>query len=346
MTVKSSNAVPKSEQQVKNLAKPGRRLFKKLLWAEIVGLLLLGFLLLLFNGLLAKPIPDSYIPISGGDLQISFSGDFTQQEVHIVERWLAEMTDAVETVYGQFPLAKPHVRIYRANSGSGPVPWGQINRPAKSRVDLHVNLNFDYPTIRDDWTAVHELSHLLLPYAGSRDSWFSEGLASYYQNIARANAGLLSERQAWQKLYQGFRRGEQNTERRTMPLFEAVKSRRGNTMRIYWTGAAYFLMADVRLRQESNGLQSLASVLKQYRACCLPNHNTVPVLRTIKKLDQLSNSKTFSELYQQIINSQQFPDYKKAFAQLGIDVRWGGVRFSDEQTKQQLRQSITKPASQ
>ena len=57
------------------------------------------------------------------------------------------------------------------------------------------------------WTGYHELAHLLIPYQGWGGAWFSEGLASYYQNILQARVGILTEQQMWQKLYEGFQRG-------------------------------------------------------------------------------------------------------------------------------------------
>src|SRR5690349_3931578 len=59
----------------------------------------------------------------------------------------------------------------------------------------------------DDWTAVHELSHLMHPYLGDRGTWLAEGLATYYQNVLRARSGMLTPAQAWDRLYQGFKRG-------------------------------------------------------------------------------------------------------------------------------------------
>ena len=35
----------------------------------------------------------------------------------------------------------------------------------------------------DDWSVIHELSHLLLPYVQSEDAWLSEGAASYYHVV-------------------------------------------------------------------------------------------------------------------------------------------------------------------
>ena len=72
---------------------------------------------------------------------------------------------------------------------------------------LTVDTSHDLDAFLDSWTASHELSHLLLPYISRREAWLGEGFASYYQNVLRARAGMLSQREAWQKLHAGFERG-------------------------------------------------------------------------------------------------------------------------------------------
>ena len=107
--------------------------------------------------------------------------------------------------------------------------------------------------LRFDWTATHELSHMLLPYVSSRDRWLSEGLASYYQNVLRARDGRLTEQQAWQKLHAGFERGRKATHGGS--LAEASRAGWSATMRVYWGGAAMMLKADSQLRALSGGQQ-------------------------------------------------------------------------------------------
>ena len=283
------------------------------------------------------------LKIPGSRMEVVFEGAFNQQQKQKLLPWIEEMAGAVSSIYGEFPLKRSRIKIVRSYSWREPVPWGEIQRWNESQILLHVNPSFDYQRIREDWTAVHEMSHLLLPYAGSSNSWFSEGLASYYQNVARGNAGLLSEKEAWQKLFLGFRRGERSAQRSPVALSQASRERGGN-MRIYWSGAAYFLNVDLALRLASGGKKTLPIVLRQYKNCCLPNHQPTSVRRIIRKLDQLSETTLFNENFQNIIHSNKFPDYRSAFEQLGIKLGWGGVSFEKNKTKTQLRQQILKSA--
>ena len=58
----------------------------------------------------------------------------------------------------------------------------------------------------------------LFPYDAGDSRWFSEGLASYYQNITQARIGMFNEQTMWQKLYDGFERGnkQQNYRHQTL----------------------------------------------------------------------------------------------------------------------------------
>src|SRR5690606_27411875 len=111
---------------------------------------------------------------------------------------------------------------------------------------------------RADWTATHEFAHLLHPFLGDRGRWLSEGLASYYQNVLRARSGELSEEEAWEKLSQGFARGRAATSEQADPLEQVSWERqRGSTMRVYWSGAAYWLERDLALRRQGDTLDQV-----------------------------------------------------------------------------------------
>ena len=110
----------------------------------------------------------------------------------------------------------------------------------------------------------------MLPYIKTRYRWVSEGFASYYQNVLLARAGQYTEQRAWQKLWEGFERG-----RKSRPELSANGAARTGiraaTMKIYWSGAAIALLADVELRRRSNGAESLDMVLDRLAQCCLPS---------------------------------------------------------------------------
>ncbi len=276
------------------------------------------------------------VKVGESEISLEYQGQFSLEQKQMLSQWVEEMASAVASIYGEYPLERSRIKLIRSYSWREPVPWGEVERWRGSRVVLHVNPNFSYQRIRSDWTAAHELSHLLLPYVGSKNSWFSEGLASYYQNISRGKVGLLSPQETFQKLFHGFRRGERNAQRRPIRLSEA-SSQGGNNMRVYWSGAAYFFSVDLKLRQSSKGKQSLSSVLKEYKNCCLPNHRVTQLWRVIDRLDDLSGTNVFSEEYDKIIQSKQFPNYREIFAELGVSTGWGGVSFESNKAKEKLR---------
>ena len=61
---------------------------------------------------------------------------------------------------------------------SEPVPFGRVIRDGGETIELFVNPDQPMSSFYEDWTATHELSHMLLPYVARRDAWLSEGFAS------------------------------------------------------------------------------------------------------------------------------------------------------------------------
>jgi len=229
---------------------------------------------------------------------------------------------------GSFPQPKVQVLIIPNGKLGRYGTFGQVLRGGGLATIFYINENSSLQEFRNQWTATHEFSHMLLPYISSRDRWLSEGLASYYQNVLRARDGRLSATQAWQELYGGFERGRKATTGGT--LAQATRAGRAATMRVYWSGAAIMLMADVQLRQASNGQQSLDSALASLDECCLSNSETWRAKVMFEKLDALTDSRVFSDLYQKYVNSEDFPDLQETWNALGIDINNNQLNLKED----------------
>jgi predicted metalloprotease with PDZ domain len=170
----------------------------------------------------------------------------------------------------------------------------------------------------DDWTAAHEFSHLYLPYVDSRDAWLSEGVATYYQNVVRARSGRLTAQQAWSELHAGFGRGR--SEARNVTLEEATQRmyRSRFFMRVYWSGTAIAMLADIRLRQISNGTQSLDTALAALNECCMDTQRKWRARELFARLDELTQTAVFGDLYEEHVGSTRFPDLSEAYGELGL----------------------------
>jgi hypothetical protein len=257
----------------------------------------------------------------------------------MLQRWIEEAAHATRTESGRYPLPDAYVRIQEtASNDASPVPWGQTRRQGEAGVLLYVRRDASYEELRADWTAVHELSHLLHPYLGDSGRWLAEGLASYYQNVYRARAGLLDAEEAWRRLDGGFRRGAAAS---TGTRLDAMGRGRGGTMRVYWAGAAYWLEADLALRRDSG--TTLDAILDRYSACCLHGTDSLAPQEFILALDRLAGSDTFSALYRRYAASREFPALADAYAQLGIGRNGDGLTFVGTARNKALRDAIMAP---
>jgi hypothetical protein len=254
--------------------------------------------------------------------------------------WIQTGADALASVYGRWP--RSNLRIEVAPIGlytSDSIPWAQVTRGDPDTVAFYIDAMASEQDLVRNWTTYHELSHLLIPYRGWGELWFSEGLASYYQNLLQARAGLIDEREMWQKLYDGFERGRDNR-RPDLTLAELSPMMRENRsfMRVYWSGAWYFLNADVELRKMSDGSVTLDSALGMLNVCC--RDRSMSAREIVSELDVLTQSKVFSALFQEVSSSLALPATSALFADLGIVVEVDVVGMSSDYPGSSIRQSI------
>jgi hypothetical protein len=80
----------------------------------------------------------------------------------------------------------------------------------------------------------------------------------------------------------------------------------GAQQRVYWTGAAFFVEADLELHQQG---QTLAEIIKAYQLCCRTARSSAKTF--IKDLDKLSRSSIFTSLYAEYKNRTDFPNVTK-----------------------------------
>ncbi|MAZ86897.1 MAG: hypothetical protein CL693_04590 [Cellvibrionaceae bacterium] len=233
----------------------------------------------------------------------------------VVKKWLQWNHQAVSQAFGAAPAKPYQVTVnasdYRSNSL---VPWGQVNRgKLTNKIRLVINPDATYEQLMGDWTAYHEYSHLLIPYQGWGDLWFSEGLASYYQNILQYRMGVLTQEQAKQKLLAGLQRGIDNNSAPHLTLRQLSRNMRKHHayMRVYWSGTWYFWSVDQTLREK--GL-SLDQALDYLNDCCA--QQSLSAEQIVSKLDDYSGSDLFSVNFRRAANSRELAINKDTWRQL------------------------------
>ena len=259
--------------------------------------------------------------IPGAVLRINVLNSDRRFDADDIVEWVRSSASNVSLAYGMFPNPSPSVVVLPVGGsryGDSPVPFGRVVRDGGETIELFINQNMPIERFYDDWTATHEFSHLMLPFLHARHRWISEGFAQYYQNILLARAGQYSEQRAWQKLYEGLERGRKSSP--SLSPNDAANDRRGSLMKVYWSGAAIALLADVELRRQSNGEQSLDDVLHKFQLCCLPSERAWSGTQLFARLDGFLETPIFMPLYRRYADTAGFPDVRPLLAELGVIV--------------------------
>lgn len=235
-----------------------------------------------------------------GEVQLNVAQtlDIPNKKRTEILEWIEEAAGSVAIISGQFPVHNSQILVVPIGKRREAVPWAEVQRAGRPAVHLFIDPTRPIEEFKADWTAVHELSHLLVPRIEYSDRWLSEGLASYYQNVAKARAGLLSAEQAWQKLRAGFAKGRR--------AFGGNLRDSKRTKHLYWGGAAIYFLADLRLRDLPQP-QTLDQVMSKLRACCLPSDRLWTANALMEKLDELSQTTIFTQLLANEAIANQFP---------------------------------------
>lgn len=258
--------------------------------------------------------------------------------------WVDHISTVLLQVYGRWPRDHWKIEVTPVEyPGSDPIPWAQVQRGEVNRVQFYTLPDTSARVLKQTWTSYHELSHLLIPYRGWGDMWFSEGLATYYQNVLQARSGIYDERELWRRLYEGFMRGRAQTRFDGVDLQTLSPSMRnqGSYMRVYWSGVWYFLKADVSLRGQSGGELSLDTALEKLNRCCA--NQKMSVLQMVRKLDQLNELDFFYPLYLETIASTRVPSFEQLFSELGVSIdSKGEAELAESGAQAKLRRGISK----
>jgi hypothetical protein len=248
------------------------------------------------------------VKIAQQTIQVAILNSTQKRKLEYID-WIKQAASAVAGINGSYPVDNAQIIITPTGKKREAVPWGEVQRGGSVSAHFFVDSFRPIQEFKDDWTATHELSHMLVPFISRNELYLSEGIASYYQNVARGKAGMISVETVWDKLLAGFARG--------------TSSRR---MQKYWTGAAIYMMADRELRKRSNNKQSLGTVLDKFNHCCRPSTSSWSGQRLMEKFDELSNSNVFTALYYKQVKKleaeqaqKRFPDIMPVLKEMGID---------------------------
>jgi len=115
-------------------------------------------------------------------------------------------------------------------------------------------------------------------------------------------------------------------------------------MRVYWSGAAIALIADMRLRQIDADL-SLDLALSRLAACCLPSPRLWTAQQTLQRMDELVGHEVFVTLAERYRGSDLFPNVDELLLRLGVIGRGDTLHFDESAELAPLRRALMQAPS-
>ncbi len=279
----------------------------------------------------------------GARLRLVFLGDLTPAQQTRAEQWVRRAAHNVTTLYGRFPVESVQVIVAPTPHGGGPVPWAYVSRGGGAGVHLFIDPARAPEEFDRDWSLTHEMSHLFLPYVAARDAWLFEGLPTYLQNVLMVRGGAIEPREGWSRLIAGFQRGARAGTGLSLAQASERIAVRGNYLRVYWAGAAMLLDADLRLREITQGMQSLDTALANFAECCLAPERRWRADELIATLDRITGTTVFGDVMREQFESEDFPDFKRVLVRAGVTVKDGEVVLDPAAPGAPFREALMRP---
>ena len=276
-------------------------------------------------------VSEKHFHIGGGTVDVILWETPTTVPEASVLLWVKTCATALARYYGRLPLDEFQLNIFC--EGSGEIRHG-VAYP-DGRIRITVGNDTTEETLKDDWMLTHEISHLAFPSLNDDYLWMSEGLADYIEPVARARMNLISEEKFWKDLVEGCPQG----------LPEPGDQGLDETHtwgRIYWGGVIYWLLADVDIRQRTNGRRSIRDALRGI----LDEGGDITEGWTLEKVlevgDRATGTTVLKELHLQMGHTPYEPDLNSLWKSLGVYYGNGQVVFDDKAPLAEIRRSITR----
>ena len=262
-----------------------------------------------------------------------------------IQQWLSTAMGAAVQLYGRAPVSQLHVILQPLVPGRGrPIVFGRASLSGGPLVHAMLSGTTTDERMPGEWITIHELLHLGMPVTRLADRWFQEGWVSYYQEVVRARAGIITPQVAWQNLHRWMQRGRASGGKRPLADESRTMTNSYAYHRVYWGGAALALKMDARIRIVTNGAKSLDDVVRHFHA----NHVTpgVPIdaLALMKIADAVVGHSICEPIARAALSSRTFPELGPTFASMGLRVADDRVLLAPNAPHARHRDAIMRPA--
>jgi hypothetical protein len=261
------------------------------------------------------------VVLSDAVLQVGILGEMKHMKDEQLCEWLRRTAEEVRTVRRGFPHPRATVLIYPVPGRKTADIFGMVLWSTPPSIALMVGQDAEPASFQGDWVAIHEMLHLTHPpFRPPRATrWITEGLATYYTEVARTRAGRLTPEQGWDELLRGFELGKSQASGRTTQEMIDENEPPG----IYWVGAFFALRLDVELRRATGNQRGLEHVLELLAT----RGSTTNMKAYSAAVDEVAGRPIFEALLEQQLREPAFAALGGLLEDLGVMATPGGVKL-------------------
>jgi len=273
------------------------------------------------------------LSMHGGTMDVVFADGATDLDRTLVLAWILRCAEAVSTYFGRFPVSRAGLLVIAVDGRK--VGSGTTFGFAGSAIRIHVGRSVDEDTLNRDWILVHEMIHLALPNVPRQNLWLQEGNATYVEPIARAQAGQLDPAEVWRWSIEGMPKGKPMPGDRGLDYTPTWG-------RIYWGGAAFWLLADVEIYEQTDGRHDLRDALRAINHASGGNGANWTAQQVMAAGDRATGVDVLSRLYGEMGAAPVQTDLDAVFARLGVSEVNGQLVFDEGAPLAAFRRHLTR----
>ena len=272
------------------------------------------------------------VRVPGAKFDVVIEADDLALSEQQLRDWIERSGRTVAAYYGKFPV--PGLKITITGTGRWGIGFGQ--HWDGRFIKVRVGSGADQDTLDRDWVMVHEMLHAGFPDLERKHKWMQEGLSTYLQRIVEAQAGRMSDERVWGRFTEAMEYGRPKRGDRGLDITRTWG-------RLYWGGALFWMVADIRIREATDNRKSLEDALKGIVAVGGNGRQDWTTARVVEVGDEATGTTVLRDLYDEMALAPGDIDLDALWRRMGIEVVGKRkVVFHDDAELAEIRKSMTR----